>query len=189
MRAIVQDTYGTPDVLELRAIDRPPITSKQVLIEVHAAGIDRGVAHIMSGTPYLIRLAGYGVTKPKHPVLGADVAGRMIAVGDDVTGVCSTRKVDMVRSIGADDVIDYTAHDFLDGTTRYDLIIDIGGRDAVRRLRRALTRTGTLVITGCEAGSRRHPRPRRRTDQRQGGGRRSTRVTDGPSWTVVFGFR
>ena len=244
MRAMVQDRYGTAEVLELRAIDRPQVASTQVLVEVQAAGVDRGVAHLVSGTPYLIRLAGYGLTKPKHPVPGADVAGRVVAVGDDVTrfrpgdevfgiangayaeyaaadehklvhkpvnitflqagvaaisggtalqaltdvgrleagqrvlvigasggvgtyavqlakalgggvtGVASTAKVDMVRSIGADHVIDYSTQEYLDGTTRYDLIIDIGGRNSLRRLRRALTPTGTLVLTGGEGGGR-----------------------------------
>ena len=229
---MVQDRYGTAEVLELRTIDRPQIASKQVLIEVHAAGVDRGVAHLVSGTPYLIRLFGYGLTKPKHPVPGADVAGRVVAIGGDVTrfrpgdevfgiangayaeyaaadehklvhkpgsitfqqagvaaisggtalqaltdvgrlepgqrvlvvgasggvgtftvqlakalggvvtGVASTAKVDLVRSIGADDVIDYSTQEFLDGTTRYDLIIDIGGRNSIRQLRRALTPNG-----------------------------------------------
>jgi NADPH:quinone reductase-like Zn-dependent oxidoreductase len=243
MRAIVQDRFGTADALELRTIARPEIAPTEVLIEVHAAGVDRGVAHLVSGTPYLIRLAGYGVTKPKNPVPGSDVAGRVVAVGGEVTrfrpgdevfgiakgsyaeyaaahehklvhkpvnmtfeqagvvaisgttalqaltdvgklkpgqhvlvigasggvgtfavqlakalgatvtGVCSTAKVDVVRSIGADHVIDYTTHDFIDGS-RYDLIIDIGGRNPLRRLRRALTPTGTLVITGGEGGGR-----------------------------------
>ena len=85
MRAMVQDRYGTAEVLELRTIDRPPISSTQALIEVQTAGVDRGVAHLVSGIPYLIRVAGYGLTKPKHPVPGADVAGRVVAVGDDVT--------------------------------------------------------------------------------------------------------
>jgi NADPH:quinone reductase-like Zn-dependent oxidoreductase len=244
MRALVQDRFGTADVLQLRTIDRPQITPKQVLLEVHAAGIDRGVAHLVTGTPYLIRLFGYGITKPKHPVPGADVAGRVVAVGEDVsrlhpgdevfgiangayadyaaadehklvlkppnitfeqagvaaisggtalqaltdvgrleagqrvlvigasggvgtftvqlakalggivTGVASTTKADMVRSIGAEHVIDYATQDFLDGAARYDLIIDIGGRNSIRRLRRALTPTGTLVLTGGEGGGR-----------------------------------
>jgi NADPH:quinone reductase-like Zn-dependent oxidoreductase len=243
MRAIVQDRFGNADVLEMRTIARPEIAPTEVLIEVHAAGLDRGVAHLVSGTPYLIRLAGYGVRKPKHPVPGSDVAGRVVAagaqvtrfrpgdevfgiakgsyaeyaaadqhklvhkpahvtfeqagvvavsgttalqaltdvgklepgqhvlvigasggvgtyavqlakaLGGTVTGVCSTAKVDTVRSIGADSVVDYTTNDFVDGT-RYDLIIDIGGRNSLRRLRRALTPTGTLVITGGEGGGR-----------------------------------
>ncbi len=244
MRAMVQDRFGTAEVLELRTLERPQIASSQVLIEVHAAGVDRGVAHLVTGTPYLIRLVGYGITKPKHPVPGADVAGRIVAVGDKVTrfrpgdevlgiangayaeyaaadehklvhkpenvtfqqagvvaisggtalqaltdvgrleagqrvlvigasggvgtyavqlakalggvvtGVSSTSKVDMVRSIGADHVIDYSTQEYLDGTTRYDLVIDIGGRNSLRRLRRALTPTGTLVLTGGEGGGR-----------------------------------
>ena len=81
MQAIVQDTYGSADVLELRTIDHPEIAANEVLIEVHAAGVDRGVWHLMTGEPYLIRIAGFGVLKPKNPVLGLDVAGRVVAIG------------------------------------------------------------------------------------------------------------
>ena len=244
MRAVVQDRYGAADVLELRTIERPEIASDQVLVEVHAAGVDRGVWHLMTGQPYLIRIAGYGITKPKNPVLGLDVAGRVVAVGNDVTrfrvgdevfgiasgsyaeyaaadedklvhrpatitsqqaaaaaisgitalqaltdvghleagqrvlivgasggvgtfavqlakalggevtGVCSTPKVEMVRSIGADHVIDYTVDDFVDDSTRYDLILDVGGRNSIARLRSVLAPTGTLVIVGGEDGGR-----------------------------------
>jgi NADPH:quinone reductase-like Zn-dependent oxidoreductase len=76
------------------------------------------------------------------------------AFGAHVTGVCSTTKVDMVRSIGADDVIDYTREDFAEGEQRYDLILDIGGNSTLSRLRRALAPRGTLVITGGEGGGR-----------------------------------
>jgi len=69
-----------------------------------------------------------------------------------VTGVCSTAKADLVRSIGADHVIDYTRADFADGSRCYDLILDIGGNSRLSRLRRALTRRGTLVIAGGEGG-------------------------------------
>jgi len=75
------------------------------------------------------------------------------AFGSEVTGVCSTAKVDMVRSIGADHVIDYTREDFAGGQL-YDLILDIGGNPSLSRLRRALTRRGTLVIVGGEGGGR-----------------------------------
>jgi NADPH:quinone reductase-like Zn-dependent oxidoreductase len=244
MKAIVHDTYGPADVLEHRDIDKPEVVDDEVLIRVHAAGVDRGVWHVMTGLPYPIRLAGYGLRAPKNPVLGMDVAGVVEAVGDDVTrfrpgdevfgigkgtfaeytralesklapkpanltfeqaavvavsglpalqglrdrgrigpgqrvliigasggvgtyavqlakafgaevtGVCTTTKVDMVRSIGADHVIDYRRDDFAEGEQRYDVILDIGGNAALSRLRRALVPKGTLVIAGGETGGR-----------------------------------
>jgi NADPH:quinone reductase-like Zn-dependent oxidoreductase len=244
MRAIVQDTYGETDVLELRDIDKPEIADDEALVRVHAAGVDRGVWHLMTGLAYPIRLAGYGLRAPKTPVPGMDLAGVVEAVGNDVTrfrpgdevfgigkgayaefarapenklapkpanltfeeaaavaisgstalqavrdkgrvqpeqkvliigasggvgtyavqlakafgaevtGVCSTTKVDLVRSIGADHVIDYTREDFADGKQRYDVILDIGGNRSLSHLRRALTRKGTLVLVGGEEGGR-----------------------------------
>jgi NADPH:quinone reductase-like Zn-dependent oxidoreductase len=244
MKAIVQDEYGSPDVLELRDIDLPECTDDEVLVRVRAAGVGRDVWHVMAGLPYPIRLAGYGLRAPKNPVIGSDVAGVVEAVGKDVTrfqpgdevfgigkgsyaeyvcaledklapkpenltfeqaavvaimgstalqalrdhgkvrqgqevliigasggvgtfavqiakafgavvaGVCSTKKVEMVRSIGADRVIDYTQEDFAAGDQRYDLIVDIGGNSSLARLRRALAPRGTLVITGGEGGGR-----------------------------------
>ena len=244
MRAITQRAYGTAEVLELETIDQPTIASDEVLIEVDAAGLDRGVWHLMTGMPYLIRLMGYGLTRPKIPVPGMDVAGRVVEVGADVTrfavgdevfgigtgtfaefavakeaklvhkpdtisfdeaavstisgitalqalttvgrlepgqhvlvigasggvgsftvqlakalgatvtGVASTAKLDTVRALGADHVIDYTTQHIDDGDQRYDLIIDIGGRNRLSRLRRALAPTGTLVIVGGEDGDR-----------------------------------
>ncbi len=76
------------------------------------------------------------------------------ALGAQVTGVCSTTKVDTVRSVGADHVVDYTRADFADGEQRYDVIIDIAGNRSLAHLRRALTSKGTLVITGGETGGR-----------------------------------
>ena len=244
MKAIVRDIYGSADVLELRDIDRPLAGDDEVVVRVRAAGVDQGVWHVMAGLPYPIRLAGYGLRTPKNPVLGADVAGTVSAVGqkvtrfqpgdevfgiargsyaecarasDDrlapkpanltfeqaavvavsgltalqglrdhakvrpgdkvliigasggvgtyavqvakafgaqVTGVCSAAKVDMVRSIGADRVIDYTRDDFADGPQTYDVILDIGGNASLSRLRRALTPKGTLVIAGGETDGR-----------------------------------
>ena len=240
MRAIVQDAYGHADVLRLARIPRPGAADNEVLVRVHAAGLDRGVWHVMTGLPYLGRLA-FGVRKPKEPVLGFDVAGTVVAVGSavtrfsagdevfgfgkgafaeyavvredklarkpvnlsfeqaavvpvsavtalqgldagrveqgqkvliigasggvgsyavqlakafgaQVTGVCSTAKLDLVRSLGADHVIDYTRDDFADGAHRYDLILDIAGNPTLSRLRHALTPTGTAVITGGEDG-------------------------------------
>ena len=74
MKAIVHDVYGPADVLELRDVDRPEIADDEVLVRVHAAGVDRGSWHVMTGLPYPIRLAGYGLRAPKNPVLGMDLA-------------------------------------------------------------------------------------------------------------------
>ncbi len=244
MKAVVRREYGPAGNVHIEKIKTPVPGPGQVLIEVHAAGIDRGQWHMVAGLPYLMRLAGFGVTKPKNPVLGLDVAGRVVAVGDGVerfrtgdevfgiasgsfadyaiadvaklaakpepisheqaavatvsgitalqaltdvgklhsgqsvlvigasggvgsyvvqlaralgarvTGVASGSKGDLVRSIGADDFIDYTTTDYLDGSKKFDMIIDIGGRNRVRRLRRALAEKGTLVIVGGEGGGR-----------------------------------
>src|SRR6266566_8725513 len=70
MKAIVQDRYGSPDVLELREIDRPVNGDDQVLVRVHAAGVDQGVWHEVAGLPYLFRIAGIGVRAPKNPIPG-----------------------------------------------------------------------------------------------------------------------
>ena len=76
------------------------------------------------------------------------------AFGAEVTGVCSTAKLDLVRSLGADHVVDYTRQDFAGGSSRYDLVLDIGGNSSLSRLRSALTPTGTLVIVGGEEGGK-----------------------------------
>jgi NADPH:quinone reductase-like Zn-dependent oxidoreductase len=245
MRAIVQDVYGeAADVLRPAVIDRPEIADDEVLVRVHAAGVDRGVWHIMAGLPYPIRLSGYGFRAPKTRVRGREVAGRVEAVGKDVTavapgdevygigegtfaeytavrqdkialkpanltfeqaaaapisaltalqavrdrghvrsgqtvlvigasggvgtfavqiakaygatvtGVCGTAKTDLVRSIGADHVIDYTRDDITTGGRRYDVILDIGGHRSLSLLRRALAPKGILVIVGSETGGR-----------------------------------
>ncbi len=84
MKAIVHDTYGSPDVLELRDIDKPVTGDDGVLVRVHAAGLNPGVWHLMTGLPYLMRL-GSGLRRPKVRVAGTDVAGHVEAVGKDVT--------------------------------------------------------------------------------------------------------
>jgi NADPH:quinone reductase-like Zn-dependent oxidoreductase len=246
MKAIVQDGYGSPDVLELRGVEKPEIGDDEVLVRVHAAGVDRGVWHLMTGLPYFLRLIipDLGLRAPKTRIRGSDVAGVVAAVGKDVTrfqpgddvfgvgkgsyaeyapaledklapkpanltfeqaavvpisgltalqalrdkgriqpgqkvliigasggvgtfavqiaksfgaevtGVCSTTKVDLVRSLGADHAIDYTYEDFADGKQRYDVIIDTGGHSSLTRLRRALAPKGTLVIVGAETDGR-----------------------------------
>ncbi|PNI08708.1 NAD(P)-dependent alcohol dehydrogenase [Arthrobacter sp. AFG7.2] len=85
MKAIVQDIYGTADVLGLREVPRPVPGEREVLVRVRAAGVDQGVWHLMTGLPYLIRLFGFGLMKPKVPVRGREVAGVVEAVGAGVT--------------------------------------------------------------------------------------------------------
>ncbi len=85
MKAITQDKYGSADVLRLRDIEAPTPGDREVLVRVQAAGIARGVLHVMTGEPYLMRLVGFGLLKPKHPVPGQDVAGTVAAIGDGVT--------------------------------------------------------------------------------------------------------
>src|SRR5918912_1508160 len=85
MKAIVRYKYGSTDVLELKDIDKPEIGDDEVLVGVHAAGVDRGVWHLMTGLAYPIRLAGYGLRVPKNPVLGRDLAGVVETVGKNVS--------------------------------------------------------------------------------------------------------
>ncbi len=98
MQAIVQDAYGSADVLRLGDVERPRVGERDVLVEVHAAGLDPGVWHLMTGRPYLVRLMGFGLRRPKDRVAGQDVAGRVAAVGsgvarlrpgDEVFGTCT----------------------------------------------------------------------------------------------------
>jgi NADPH:quinone reductase-like Zn-dependent oxidoreductase len=241
MRAITHDRFGSADVLHLRQIPRPEPKDGEVLLRVHSAGVDRAAWHMMTGRPYLARLA-FGFRTPRSPALGIEVAGTVDAVGAavtrfadgdevygfargsfadyavaredrlaykpvnlsfqqasvvpvsaatalqaltdsgraqpgqtvlvigasggvgsyavqiakalgaEVTGVASTGKLDLVRALGADHVLDYTRDDFADDNRRYDLVIDLAGNPTLSRLRRALTPTGTAVITGGEEG-------------------------------------
>ncbi|MGV8978827.1 MAG: NAD(P)-dependent alcohol dehydrogenase [Cellulomonas sp.] len=242
MSAVVGRSYGSPDLLTVETVDCPVVADDDVLVRVRAAGLDQGVWHTVTGLPYGIRAAGFGLRTPKNPVPGLDVAGVVAAVGPDVTrfavgdavfgtgtgafadyaiapestlalkpaavtfeqaaatpssgmsalqalrdvghveagqralvigagggvgtfavqiatsfgaqvtGVCSTSKVDPVRSIGAVDVIDYTREEITDRSARYDVVIDTGGNRNLSELRAALTPTGTLVIVGGEGG-------------------------------------
>ncbi len=244
MKAMTRDRYGSADVLALDDIAVPVAGDDEVLIRVRAAGVGPDVWHLLTGRPYLVRVIGFGLRRPKTRVVGWDVAGTVDVVGTGVTrfqpgdevfgtcrgafaeyacaradrlapkpanlsfeqaagvpvsgctalrglrdaggikagqavliigasggvgtfavqlaklfgthvtGVCSTPKVDLVRSIGADDVIDYTREDFADGVQRYDLILDTAGRRSLSHLRRALTPRGTLAIVGGEGGGR-----------------------------------
>jgi NADPH:quinone reductase-like Zn-dependent oxidoreductase len=85
MRAIVQTEYGSTDMLSLEEVDKPVVPDNGVLVRVHAASVDAGVWHLMRGTPFFIRFIFGGLLKPKIKILGCDVAGRVEAVGKDVT--------------------------------------------------------------------------------------------------------
>ncbi len=189
MRAVVQDGYGGAHALRVERVARPSVGDGEVLVRVHAAGLDRGTWHLMTGKPYLMRIAGMGFRGPKDRVPGRDLAGisagtalqaltdqgriqagqRVLiiggsggvgsyavqlakALGAEVTAVASTAKLDLVRALGADHVLDYTRDDYADGTHRYDLILDIAGNPGLSRLRRALTPQGTAVLVGGEDG-------------------------------------
>ncbi|WP_347755429.1 NAD(P)-dependent alcohol dehydrogenase [Agrococcus sp. ProA11] len=243
MTAVMQRGYGGAEVLRLEDVPVPQPTPKQVLIRVAAAGLDRGVWHIMAGLPYLVRPM-FGMRAPRQPIPGSDVAGTVVALGTETTGfavgervfgtaagsfaeyavadastvtripagvsfndaaaipvsgltaleavhthgkvqsghrvlvtgasggvggyavqlaaaagaavvgVSSGAKADLVRSLGADRVIDYATTDVTTLPERYDVIIDVNGRLPVGRLMRILTPTGALVIVGGEGGGR-----------------------------------
>ena len=105
MRAIVQDAYGSADVLRLARISPPEIAASEVLLRVHAAGLDRGAWHLMTGRPYLLRLV-FGIGKPKNPVRGREVAGTVVAVGPAVTRFSAG---DDVYGIGRGTFAEYAA--------------------------------------------------------------------------------
>jgi NADPH:quinone reductase-like Zn-dependent oxidoreductase len=238
MKAIFRTTYGSADILKLREIDKPVPKDDELLLKVHAASVNPLDWHILRGEPFLVRLMGFGLLKPKHQILGADMAGRIEAIGKDVTlfkvgdeifgssmggfaeyaciresqaaakpatmtfeqvaavpvagltalqalrkhgqiqdgqhvlingasggvgtfavqiakalgahvtGVCSGKNVEMVRSIGADHVIDYTKKDFWLSGKQYDLIIDNSAYYSIRKPLRVLKATGTYVGVG-----------------------------------------
>jgi NADPH:quinone reductase-like Zn-dependent oxidoreductase len=242
MKAVVRYSYGPPDVLELREVEKPTPKKEEVLIKVHAASVNAMDYRFLTGTPYLARIMA-GLLKPKQRVLGLDVAGRVEAVGADfkqfrpgddvfalsfnlgtfaeyvcvpesqlvmvlkpatlsfeeaasvpfsaltaqtclrdlgqiqpgqkvlingasgavgtfavqiaksfgadVTGVCSTRNLDMVRSLGAAQVIDYTHEDFTQSEGRYDLIFDAVRKSSFSESKRALVRQGIYVTTAA----------------------------------------
>jgi NADPH:quinone reductase-like Zn-dependent oxidoreductase len=123
---------------------------------------EQAAALPISGLTAVQAIRDVGKVQPGQRVLVIGAAGGVgsltvqiaKAFGAEVTGVCSTSKVDLVREIGADEVIDYTREDFADGTRRWDVIVDTAGRRPLRKLRRALAPKGTLAIVGGEGGGR-----------------------------------
>jgi NADPH:quinone reductase-like Zn-dependent oxidoreductase len=240
MKAVVYQTYGSPDVLEVQEIEKPALTDDGVLVRVNAASINPADWYAMTGTPYIAR-PSMGLRHPKSNRLGVDFAGTVEAVGKsvtefrpgdevfggrsgalaeyvsarlavapkpatltfeqaaavpvaaltalqglrdkgqvergqkvlingasggvgtfavqiakafgaEVTGICSTRNVDLVQSIGADHVIDYTREDFTRSDARYDLMLDVAGTRSWSECRRILNADATLVIVGAPKG-------------------------------------
>lgn len=245
MNAIVQRAYGVPNVLEYATVDRPVPGADEVLVKVRAASVSKGDVHLLTGTPYLIRLMGYGLLRPKHVVPGQSVAGIVEAVGGDinslqpgdevygevphggfaeyvcapaekfapkpsalsfaqaaavpdsgmtalqglrdvgqlqpgqavlvngasggvgtfavqiakamgakVTAVCSTRHVDLLRSLGADEVVDYTSRDFAQLDRRYDVVLDLVGNRTLADCRRVLNSRGVFVSCAGSPGDK-----------------------------------
>jgi NADPH:quinone reductase-like Zn-dependent oxidoreductase len=243
MKAIVHRTYGSPDDLGHEDVAKPTLGDDDVLVRVETAAVCRGDVHVMTGTPYPLRLAGYGLRAPSNAVLGQELAGRVEAVGKnvtklragdevfgqikagafaqyvrvsedevvrkpagvsfeiaatltcsaltalqglrdagqlapghkllinggsgavgtfavqiakilgaEVTAVCSTRNVELLRSIGADRVIDYTQADFLAGDGRYDVFFDLVGNRSLSDCRRVLQPKGVYVASAGEGG-------------------------------------
>jgi len=239
MKAIVYTKYGSPDVLEFKEVEKPTLKDNEVLIKIHAASVNAYDWHSLTADIFLIRLMGGGLLKPKNTRLGADIAGRVEAVGgsvkqfqpDDevfgeishggfaeyacapesklalkpanlsfeeaaavpmaaltalqglrdkgqihpgqkvlingasggvgtfavqiaksfgaeVTAVCSPRNMDQARSIGADQVIDYTREDFTKSGRQYDLILAANGYHPLSAYKRALTPKGIYVMAG-----------------------------------------
>lgn len=243
MKAVVQDGYGSPDVLALQEVAQPAVRDDEVLVRVRAASVHPDVWHVVSGRPYVLRLIGAGLRRPNNRIPGTDMSGVVESVGANVTGLTpgdpvfgetvrghqwrnggafaeyvSVReqalavkpdnvtfeqaaavptaglitlqnlppiapgqqvlvngaaggvgalavqlikaqgatvtgvdhpsKLDLLRSFGADEVIDYTTTDFTKGTARYDLIFDIPGNHSLSACRRVLTPTGKYVLIG-----------------------------------------
>ena len=245
MNAITYASFGSPDVLELRDVPQPKPEAGQVLVRVQAASVNPWDWHFMRGLPYIARLSGAGIRRPKHPILGGDISGVVEAVGSgvtrfqagdevygfvgfggfaeavavpeeslapkpadltfeqaaavplaamttlqglrdiarvqpgqtvlivgasgglgtfavqiakwlgaEVTGVSSTRNVELVRSLGADRVIDYTATDYLVAAERYEVVFQLAGTTSPSTLRRILTPKGTLILTSGDSKGR-----------------------------------
>jgi len=238
MKAVVYTEYGSPDVLQLKEVEKPTPKDDEVLVKVQAASLNALDWHVLRGKPFLVRFMGFGFLRPKKTILGADFAGTVEAVGrnvkrfqlgdevfgsslggfaeyhvvrenvlmskpasvsfdeaaavpvaaiialqglrnegqiqsgkkvlivgasggvgtfavqiaksfgTEVTALCSTRNLDQARSLGADQVIDYTKVNFTQGTQRYDLILVVNGYHPLSTYKRALSPGGICVMIG-----------------------------------------
>ena len=150
MRAIVQDSYGSADVLRSARIDRPEIADHEVLLRVHAAGLDRGTWHLMTGTPYLMRVIGFGFRRPKNRVPGVDVAGTVVAVGSAVTRFAVGDEVfGMSRGSFAEYAAareDKLAHKPANASFEQAAVVGISGGTALQALTAGRVQAGTAGV-------------------------------------------
>lgn len=157
MKALTQDSYGSADVLELRDISAPAPGDHDVVIQVHAAGLARGVLHLMTGEPYLMRLMGFGLTKPKNPVPGNDVAGTVVETGAQVTrvkvgdGVFGIAKGSYAELAVAHE--DKLAHKPENLTFEQAAAMSISGLTALRALDSAGVTAGSRVLVVGASGN------------------------------------
>lgn len=242
MKAIVYDNYGSTDLLKLKEVEKPVAKGDEVLIKVHAAGVNAADWHLMRGEPFAMRLMGFGFSSPKYKILGNDVAGTVEAIGKnvkefkvgdevfgdlsadgfggfaeyvcakesaivlkptnitfeeaaalptaggtalgglrnkidikggqkvlingasggvgtfavqiakffgaEVTAVCSTGKIEMIKSLGAHKVIDYTKENFTKNGEKYDVILATNGYQSIFDYKNSLTPNGSYIMTG-----------------------------------------
>jgi len=157
MQAIVQDSYGSADVLRTAEIDRPQIADNEVLLRVHAAGLDRGTWHLMTGMPYLMRIIGFGFRRPKNRVPGVDVAGTVAAVGSAVTRFAVGDEVfGMSRGSFAEYAAvreDKLAHKPANASFEQAAVVGISGGTALQALESGHVQAGQRVlIIGASGG-------------------------------------
>jgi NADPH:quinone reductase-like Zn-dependent oxidoreductase len=134
VKALVQDRYGNPDVLGLADLARPVPGAGEVVVRVHAAGVDPGVWHLTTGQPYLLRLLGFGLRAPKNPVRGLDFAGTVEETGD---GVTEFRTGDEVFGTGEGSFAEYAV-------ARTDLL-------AAKPARLSFAQAAAVAVSGCTA--------------------------------------
>ena len=158
MRAIVQDSYGSTDVLRPAEIAKPEIAANEVLVKVVAAGMDRGTWHVMTGKPYLMRVMGFGFRRPKNRVPGLDVAGTVVAVGSEVTRFQPADEVfGMSRGSFAEYAAvleDKLAHKPASLTFEQAAVVPISGGTAIQALRKvgAIEAGDEVLIIGASGG-------------------------------------
>ncbi|MCH9816142.1 MAG: NAD(P)-dependent alcohol dehydrogenase [Actinomycetia bacterium] len=157
MFAITQDRYGSADVLQHQEVPQPQIAKDEVLVQVRAAGLDRGTWHLMEGTPYVIRL-GFGLRKPRNPIIGLDLAGTVVAVGTEVTRFAPG---DEVFGIGKGSFAQYAAakekklaHKPSSLTFEQAAAVPVSGLTAIQAVRDVarVTAGQRVLITGASGG-------------------------------------